>query len=104
MALISGVADLEILGDAPVKDKAYRRYAAGVDKALLLFETALEEWADYISFLNRLLKVRYKRNTTLIPYFTSRRTNILDRVCKLDRRPALLFPPRLPSRNVYHNA
>lgn len=23
-----------------------------------LFETALEEWADYISFLNRVLKVR----------------------------------------------
>ncbi|KAL7800485.1 Dopey, N-terminal domain-containing protein [Trichoderma afarasin] len=42
--------------DAPIKDKAYRRYAAGVDKALGLFETALEEWADYISFLNRLLK------------------------------------------------
>ena len=40
-------------------DKAYRRYASGVDKALLLFETALEEWADYISFLNRLLKVRH---------------------------------------------
>jgi len=39
------------------KDKHYRKYAAGVDRALLLFETALEEWADYISFLNRLLKV-----------------------------------------------
>ncbi len=40
-----------------LKDKAFRRYAAGVDKALSLFETALEEWADYISFLNRLLRV-----------------------------------------------
>lgn len=40
-----------------MKDKAFRRYAALVDKALALFETALEEWADYISFLNRLLKV-----------------------------------------------
>lgn len=46
------------LDDAPTKDKAYRKYAAGVDKALALFETALQEWADYISFLNRLLKVR----------------------------------------------
>ncbi|KAL8703758.1 MAG: hypothetical protein Q9201_003056 [Fulgogasparrea decipioides] len=38
-------------------DKAYRRYAAGVDRALSLFDTALQEWADYISFLGRLLKV-----------------------------------------------
>lgn len=64
MAFLNHFADSESLGDAPVKDKAYRRYAGGVDKALLLFETALEEWADYISFLNRLLKVRYSCNTT----------------------------------------
>lgn len=44
-------------GEAPIKDKAYRRYAVGVEKALVLFETTLEEWADYISFLNRVLKV-----------------------------------------------
>ncbi|KAL8638945.1 MAG: hypothetical protein Q9228_003949, partial [Teloschistes exilis] len=37
-------------------DKAYRRYAAGIDRALSLFDTALEGWADYISFLGRLLK------------------------------------------------
>ncbi|ROV91290.1 hypothetical protein VSDG_07753 [Cytospora chrysosperma] len=42
--------------DAPNQDKAYRKYALGVDRALTLFETALQEWADYISFLNRLLK------------------------------------------------
>ncbi|KHN96423.1 Dopey [Metarhizium album ARSEF 1941] len=42
--------------EVPSKDKAYRRYAAGVEKTLSLFETALEEWADYISFLNKLLK------------------------------------------------
>ncbi|KAL7792929.1 Dopey, N-terminal domain-containing protein [Trichoderma ceciliae] len=55
--------------DAPIKDKTYRRYAAGVDKALLLFETALEEWADYISFLNRLLKSLQARPpaNTVIP-------------------------------------
>ncbi|KAK5990439.1 Protein dopey [Cladobotryum mycophilum] len=53
----------------PVKDKAYRRYASGVDKALQLFETALEEWADYISFLNRLLKALQARppNNVHIP-------------------------------------
>ena len=45
------------LEEAPTKDKAYRKYASGVDRALSLFETALQEWADYISFLNRLLKV-----------------------------------------------
>lgn len=44
--------------DEPLaRDKAFRKYATGVDRALSLFETALQEWADYISFLNRLLKV-----------------------------------------------
>jgi len=41
------------------KDKNYRRYASGVERALSLFDTALQEWADYISFLSRLLKVRH---------------------------------------------
>ncbi|KAM0514752.1 hypothetical protein ACHAPE_006426 [Trichoderma viride] len=69
MAFLDRFADPETLGDAPVKDKAYRRYAGGVDKALLLFETALEEWADYISFLNRLLKSLQARPpaSTIIP-------------------------------------
>lgn len=43
--------------DAVPKDKAFQRYAAGVDRALSLFETAFEDWAYYISFLGRLLKV-----------------------------------------------
>lgn len=47
--------------EAPIKDKTYRKYAHGVDRALVLFETALEEWADYISFLNRLLKALQAR-------------------------------------------
>ncbi|UNI14582.1 hypothetical protein JDV02_001198 [Purpureocillium takamizusanense] len=53
-----------------IKDKAYRRYASGVEKALLLFETALEEWADYISFLNKLLKALQTRpsSITAIPH------------------------------------
>lgn len=78
MDFFGDFADPVTLGDAPVKDKAYRRYAAGVDKALLLFETALEEWADYISFLNRLLKVRYHRDTAPIAMrFTARYIDIL---------------------------
>jgi hypothetical protein len=39
------------------KDKNFRRYAAGVERALALWDTAQQEWADYISFLGRLLKV-----------------------------------------------
>ncbi|OKL55763.1 Protein dopey [Talaromyces atroroseus] len=38
------------------KDKNYRRYATTVERALSLFDTTLQEWADYISFLSRLLK------------------------------------------------
>ncbi|KAJ5189304.1 Armadillo-like helical [Penicillium cf. griseofulvum] len=39
-----------------IKDKNYRRYASSVERALSLFDNALQEWADYISFLGRLLK------------------------------------------------
>ncbi|KAI0966368.1 putative regulator of reproduction dopa [Xylaria arbuscula] len=55
--------------DAVPKDKHYRKYASGVERALALFDTALEEWADYISFLSRLLKALQARhaNTTTIP-------------------------------------
>ncbi|TEA16559.1 Protein dopey [Colletotrichum sidae] len=55
--------------EVPSKDKHYRKYASGVDRALSLFETALQEWADYISFLNRLLKALQARHpsTTTIP-------------------------------------
>ncbi|KAK6065221.1 hypothetical protein SCUP234_12668 [Seiridium cupressi] len=55
--------------DSPTKDKAYRKYASGVERALSLFETALQEWADYISFLSRLLKALQARqaNVTTIP-------------------------------------
>ncbi|KAH7170707.1 Dopey, N-terminal-domain-containing protein [Dactylonectria macrodidyma] len=55
--------------ELPARDKVYRKYAHGVDRALVLFETALEEWADYISFLNRLLKALQARpkSITTIP-------------------------------------
>jgi hypothetical protein len=39
------------------KDKSFRRYALGVERTLALWDTAQQEWADYISFLGRLLKV-----------------------------------------------
>ncbi|KAF2175619.1 hypothetical protein K469DRAFT_701649 [Zopfia rhizophila CBS 207.26] len=38
------------------KDRGFRRYASGVERALALWDTAQQEWADYISFLGRLLK------------------------------------------------
>ena len=41
------------------KDKGYRRYASTVERVLAQFDTAVEEWADYISFLGRLLKVAF---------------------------------------------
>ncbi|KAI1757028.1 putative regulator of reproduction dopa [Xylaria castorea] len=55
--------------DVAPKDKHYRKYASGVERALALFDTALEEWADYISFLSRLLKALQARqaNITAVP-------------------------------------
>lgn len=38
-------------------DKSFRRYALGVERTLALWDTAQQEWADYISFLGRLLNV-----------------------------------------------
>ena len=50
---------LLMLPDEPPRgDKAYKRYSNSVDRSLSLFDTSLLEWADYISFLSRLLKVR----------------------------------------------
>lgn len=43
------------------KDKSYRRYAYGIDRTLASFESAQQEWADYISFLARLLKALQAR-------------------------------------------
>ncbi|KAH7137948.1 Dopey, N-terminal-domain-containing protein [Dendryphion nanum] len=51
------------------KDKNFRRYAAGVERALALWDTAQQEWADYISFLARLLKAlqAHPSDTSTIP-------------------------------------
>ncbi|KAL2022799.1 hypothetical protein VTK56DRAFT_4615 [Thermocarpiscus australiensis] len=51
--------------DAPPKDKSYRKYANNVERALSLFDTALQEWADYISFLSRLLKALQTRPSSI---------------------------------------
>jgi hypothetical protein len=50
------------------KDKGFRRYALGVERTLALWDTAQQEWADYISFLGRLLKV----NHSLLPWLWQR--------------------------------
>lgn len=47
-------------------DKGYRRYASRVERVLSLFDTTVEEWADYISFLGRLLKVSFSVMLPLI--------------------------------------
>ena len=44
------------MSDLLKKDKGYRRYASTVERVLSQFDTAVEEWADYITFLGRLLK------------------------------------------------
>jgi hypothetical protein len=74
--------------DAHIKDKNYRKYAAGVDRALSLFETALQEWADYISFLNRLLKALQARQSSI--------TTIPAKVV-VAKRLAQCLNPSLPS-------
>lgn len=39
-------------------DKGLRKYAAILERALSSWEVSPQEWADYIAFLGRLLKVR----------------------------------------------
>lgn len=52
------------------KDKGFRRYATGVERALALWDTAQQEWADYISFLGRLLKAlqSHPSDVPIIPH------------------------------------
>jgi hypothetical protein len=52
------------------KDKGFRRYASNVERALALWDTAQQEWADYISFLGRLLKAlqSHPSETPVIPH------------------------------------
>lgn len=45
------------IDDPLLKDKSYRKFQSTMDKVLATFDGNLQEWADYISFLSRLLKV-----------------------------------------------
>ncbi|KAK7205900.1 Dopey, N-terminal-domain-containing protein [Myxozyma melibiosi] len=49
------------------KDPKYKRYAANIDRALALFES-VEEWADYISFLGKLLRALQSHTAEQVPY------------------------------------
>ncbi|KAL6924701.1 hypothetical protein FSST1_001975 [Fusarium sambucinum] len=74
--------------DYAIKDKSYRKYAHGVDRALVLFETALEEWADYISFLNKLLKALQARPKSV---------NTIPSKATVAKRLSQCLNPSLPS-------
>ncbi|KAF5578230.1 dopey [Fusarium pseudoanthophilum] len=74
--------------DYAIKDKSYRKYAHGVDRALVLFETALEEWADYISFLNKLLKALQARPKSI---------NAIPSRATVAKRLSQCLNPSLPS-------
>lgn len=90
--------------EIPIKDKAYRKYAAGVEKTLSLFETALEEWADYISFLNKLLKVCFA--PTLLGALNSIIFSnvVVTSRFKLGHHRFIPFQPRPSLPNVFRNA
>ena len=95
-----------LVEDEPPKDKYYRKYASGIERALSLFDTALQEWADYISFLNRLLKV----GSLSLPewlvsaeYWDSDTCARGTRHCKPGRRPSRPSPPRQPSQSGCRN-
>ncbi|KAF2144798.1 uncharacterized protein K452DRAFT_316717 [Aplosporella prunicola CBS 121167] len=60
------------------KDKSYRRYESNVERALALFDTPQQEWADYISFLGRLLKAiqTHPSDVSVIPHSTTVATRL----------------------------
>jgi hypothetical protein len=74
--------------DPQLKSKSYRRYAAGVERALGLFDSALQEWADYIAFLGRLQKALQAQPSD-ISVIPDKRT--------VARRLAQCLNPTLPS-------
>ncbi|KAF3921998.1 hypothetical protein ABW20_dc0105088 [Dactylellina cionopaga] len=48
--------------------RQFKKYTAGVERALALFESTLQEWADYISFLGRLHKaIQANHSIAVIP-------------------------------------
>lgn len=79
-----------LLGVNP-KDKATRRYASGVERALSTFEsTAQQEWADYISFLGRLMKALQAHPSPSEARFIPESVTVADRL-------AQCLNPNLPS-------
>lgn len=50
-------------------DAKYKKFASQVDRCLQSFES-VNEWADFISFLSRLLKVRWRGATARGPKLT----------------------------------
>jgi len=59
-------ADYGHLDEPPNKDRAFKKYESSIDRALALFPAAAgQEWADYISFLGRLLKVCTKNGLVM---------------------------------------
>ncbi|KAH8153786.1 uncharacterized protein LAJ45_01553 [Morchella importuna] len=74
--------------DITRKDPKYKRYSANIDRALSLFESyTLQEWADYISFLGRLLKAL--QSNPSLPLIPSKNL--------IAKRLAQCLNPQLPS-------
>ncbi|KAI6814397.1 hypothetical protein KC340_g16151 [Hortaea werneckii] len=71
-------------------DKSLRRYAALIERALSTWETSPQEWADYIAFLGRLLKV-------LTAYNESKEAPFLPHTAAVTSKLAQCLNPALPS-------
>lgn len=69
-------------------DKSLKGYAAIIDRVLATWEIAPEEWADYISFLGRLLKAiqTHPKDVPLLPHCST-----------ISTRLAQCLNPALPS-------
>lgn len=81
------------------KDKSFRRYAAGIERALSTFDAAEQEWADYIAFLGRLLKVR-----KLAVRFLISTHRLWHRLSKGTISRSMFFLKRRPSRFDWRSA
>ncbi|RYP54301.1 hypothetical protein DL768_000875 [Monosporascus sp. mg162] len=98
--------------ETPTKDKHYRKYASGVERALSLFDTALQEWADYISFLSKLLKVDPKSLRpamksiilALLPGLEEETSEEFDRTLKLiESFKIAIRPPNSKELSKFHS-
>lgn len=78
--------------EALTKDRAFKRYAAGVDQTLAIFEKSLREWADYVFHLGKLLKVEIACCTVLMRLFANWQHHSL---CKPILLPSGPYLPKL---------